>query len=89
MLLKIVYKNLIFTLFLLLLVLAGSQFWNPGLFEVTKASQPDEEEGPSSQTDNSSLLEVKVGSDLEGVASVTVSICETETNQETGKGITL
>ncbi|KAK3740068.1 hypothetical protein QZH41_011402, partial [Actinostola sp. cb2023] len=64
---------------------AGSQFWNPGLFEVSKANQAEEEESPSNCLNDSSLLEVKVGSDLEGVASVTVSICETGASQETVK----
>ena len=68
------------------IISAGSQFWNPGLFEVSKANQAEEEESPSNCLNDSSLLEVKVGSDLEGVASVIVSICETGASQETVKG---
>lgn len=65
-----------------LFVVAGSQFWNPGLFEVTKSTIPDDDSKPSSSTSDCSSLEVKVGSDLEGIAAVTVSICETGIKQE-------
>lgn len=68
------------------LFVAGSQFWNPGLFEVTKATRTDEDECQSPTTNDSSSLEVKVGSDLEGTASVTVSICESRAKPDEVKG---
>ena len=50
----------------------GSQFRNPGLFEVTKATNPEDTVEQRS-TDNRAL-DVTVGSDLEGTAQVRVAI---------------
>ena len=50
----------------------GSQFRNPGLFEVTKATNPEDNVEQRS-TDNRAL-DVTVGSDLEGTAQVRVAI---------------
>jgi hypothetical protein len=56
------------------------------LFEVTKATKTEEEESQSNLSNDSSSLEVKVGSDLEGIASVTVRICESGTKQDGVEG---
>ena len=50
----------------------GSQFRNPGLFEVTKATNPEDTVEQRS-TDNRAL-DVTVGSDLVGTAQVRVAI---------------
>ena len=50
----------------------GSQFRNPGLFEVTKATNSEDKIEQFST--NNRALEVTVGSDLEGTADVRVAI---------------
>ncbi|EDO32058.1 predicted protein [Nematostella vectensis] len=59
---------------------AGSQFWNPGLFEVTKPTGVDNTHGNTPAPSVSGALEVKVSSDLEGVAEVNVQIVESGTD---------
>ncbi|KAJ7365370.1 Mediator of RNA polymerase II transcription subunit 17 [Desmophyllum pertusum] len=54
---------------------AGSQFRNPGLFEVTKATR-DEERAAEQSTSDNRALEVTVGSDLEGTAEIRVAIVQ-------------
>ena len=51
---------------------AGSQFRNPGLFEVTKAARAEDRAEQS--TEDNRALEVAVGSDLEGTAEIRVAI---------------
>ncbi|XP_068683703.1 mediator of RNA polymerase II transcription subunit 17-like [Montipora foliosa] len=51
----------------------GSQFRNPGLFEVTQATKAEDSTEQSLATANRAL-EVTVGSDLEGTAEVRVAI---------------
>lgn len=53
---------------------AGSQFRNPGLFEVTKAARAEEKTEHS--TEDNRALEVAVGSDLEGTAEIRVAIVQ-------------
>ncbi|KAL9954998.1 hypothetical protein ACROYT_G042591 [Oculina patagonica] len=53
---------------------AGSQFRNPGLFEVTKATRAEERSEES--TSDNRALEVAVGSDLEGTAEIRVAIMQ-------------
>ena len=50
----------------------GSQFRNPGLFEVTQATKA--EDSGEQSTALSRALEVAVGSDLEGKAEIRVAI---------------
>lgn len=53
---------------------AGSQFRNPGLFEVTKAARAEDRAEQS--TEDNRALEVAVGSDLEGTAEIRVAIVQ-------------
>lgn len=53
---------------------AGSQFRNPGLFEVNKATIAEDKTEQS--TPDNRALEVTVGSDLEGTAEIRVAIVE-------------
>ena len=56
-------------------LIAGSQFWNPGLFEVSKATSVDD----TAESDGTQEpLEVTVSSDLEGKAQLCVVIMEGE-----------
>ena len=59
----------------------GSQFRNPGLFEVTKATNSEDKIEQSST--NNRALEVTVGSDLEGTAEVRVAIVTSGEQLET------
>jgi len=59
----------------------GSQFRNPGLFEVAKATKA-EEKAEQSTADNRAL-EVTVGSDLEGMAEIRVAIVTSGEQLET------
>lgn len=56
------------------LFIAGSQFRNPGLFEVNKATIAEDKTEQS--TPDNRALEVAVGSDLEGTAEIRVAIVE-------------
>ena len=53
---------------------AGSQFRNPGLFEVTKATKAEDGTEPSTSEDGA--MEVNIASDLEGAAQISVAIVE-------------
>ena len=59
----------------------GSQFRNPGLFEVAKATKA-EDKAEQSTADNRAL-EVSVGSDLEGTAEIRVAIVTSGEQLET------
>jgi len=59
----------------------GSQFRNPGLFEVSKATKAEDKAGQS--TADNRALEVSVGSDLEGTAEIRVAIVTSGEQLET------
>ena len=59
----------------------GSQFRNPGLFEVTQATKA--EDSAEQSTADSRALQVTVGSDLEGMAQVRVAIVTSGEQLET------
>lgn len=54
---------------------AGSQFWNPGLFEVSKSTDSADTASTESTTVQDPL-EVKISSDLEGKAKLSVTITD-------------
>ena len=71
--LSILFHKMVHSTFICLLSSVGSQFRNPGLFEVTQATKAEDSTEQSLATANRAL-EVTVGSDLEGTAEVRVAI---------------